>query len=54
MIFVDSSSIYAILDRADENHLKAAETWLVLLDSVERLLTTNYVVVECCALLSTG
>jgi len=50
MIFVDTSAVYAILDRADENHAKAKATWLRLLESNQPLVTSNYVVVECCAL----
>jgi len=50
VIFVDTSAIYAILDREDDNHERAAVTWPRLLDSGEALVTTNYVVVECCAL----
>jgi len=50
MIFVDTSAIYAVLDRADENHTRAGATWLRLLESAEPLRTTNYIAVECCAL----
>jgi predicted nucleic acid-binding protein len=50
MIFVDTSAIYALLDRADEHHSRAKETWFYLLESGEQMVTTNYVVVECCAL----
>ena len=50
MIFADTSAIYAILDRDDHNHNLAKETWNLLLNSREPLLTSNYVLVECCAL----
>ena len=50
MTFVDTSAIYALLDRADEHHEKAAATWVGLLNDEESLITTNYVVIECCAL----
>ena len=50
MTFVDTSAIYAVLDRKDENHTSAEEQWHALLDAGSPLLTTNYVVVESCAL----
>lgn len=50
MIFVDTSAIYALLDRDDRNHPIARKTWFELLQSGIPLLTTNYVVVESCAL----
>jgi len=51
MTFVDTSAICAVLDRDDQNHKAARDQWLSLLDSGETMLTTNYVAVECCALL---
>ena len=49
MVFVDTSAFYAILDRNDENHRAAGAIWLSLLhDAI--LVTTNYVLVETCAL----
>ena len=50
MILVDTSAIYAILDRNDANHEAARIAWLALLDSSDPLFTTNYIVVESCAL----
>lgn len=50
MTFVDTSAIYAILDRNDANHEAAKTCWFALLDSNDPLFTTNYVVVESCAL----
>ncbi len=50
MTFVDTSAIYAVLDRDDLEHNLAKETWGLLLDSQEALLTSNYVLMECCAL----
>ena len=50
MIFVDTSAIYALLDRDDRDHLKASEQWAKMLKSGMPLFTTNYVVVEVCAL----
>jgi predicted nucleic acid-binding protein len=50
MIFVDTSALYAILDRDDENHGPARNTWERLLRSSQPLLTHNYVLVETAAL----
>ena len=50
MTFVDTSAIYAILDRDDHEHKLAKETWGLLLNLRETLITSNYVLVECCAL----
>lgn len=50
MIFVDTSALYALLDRDDENHARARVIWERLLDSDAGLFTTNYVLVESCAL----
>lgn len=49
-IFVDTSALYAILDRDDLNHVEAAGAWLRLLHEDESLLTTNYVVLETMAI----
>jgi predicted nucleic acid-binding protein len=48
--FVDTSAIYAVLDRNDANHETATASWFRLLESGEALFTTSYVVVESCAL----
>lgn len=50
MIFVDTSAIYAVLDRSDQNHTLATERWAELLNSHQSLFTTNYVALESCAL----
>lgn len=50
MTFVDTSAIYAVLDRSDANHEAAKRVWIALLDSDTPLFTTNYVVVEVCGL----
>ncbi len=47
-VFVDTSAIYALLDRDDESHLAAAEAFASLEN--EAFLTHNYVVVECATL----
>ena len=50
-VFVDTSAFFAFIDRADENHTTARETWFRLLREEHVLLTTNYVLLESCALL---
>lgn len=50
MTFADTSGLYALLDRDDQNHTVAKRCWLRLMDREEPLLTTNYVLVETCAL----
>lgn len=51
MIFIDTSAIYALADRADPNHDDSTEYLAALLESRARLLTHNYVLVEAMALL---
>lgn len=50
-VFVDTSALYAVLDRDDDHHARAATTWEQLLDRVSDLLTTNYVLLEVSVLL---
>jgi uncharacterized protein len=50
MVFVDTSALYAVLDRDDENHARAAKIWERLLTSTTPLFTHNYVLVETAAL----
>jgi predicted nucleic acid-binding protein len=50
-IFVDTSALYAVLDANDHDSASAGETWRRLMENGDRLMTTNYVVVETCALL---
>ena len=49
-VFVDTSALYAILDRNDKNHGRARKQWDTLLSGAAQLVTTNYVVVESFAL----
>ena len=49
-VFVDTSALYAVLDRDDRNHPAARDVWKDLVEGGESLLTTNYVVVETAAL----
>lgn len=50
-IFIDTSAFYALLDRDDSNHSKAKKRWTDLLTSESVLVTSNYVLVECFALI---
>ena len=49
-IFIDTSGFIAVLDMDDASHTGAAKTWMDILTSAEILVTTNYVLVETCAL----
>lgn len=49
-LLVDTSALYAVLDRDDANHPTAREIWMRLLSGSDRLKTTNYIVVETSAL----
>ena len=51
MIFIDTSAIYALADRADANHRRAVDLFRSALEANERFLTHNYVVVESMSLL---
>lgn len=48
-LFVDTSALYALMDRDDRNHASAARFWSEL-DAAEPLLTHSYVLVETAAL----
>lgn len=48
-VFVDTSALYAVLDRDDANHAAASEAFDALLDQAT-LVTHSYVVVEATAL----
>lgn len=50
-VFVDTSALLAVVDKEDRFQSIAGEKWLDLLESEERLVTTNYVVLETTALL---
>jgi predicted nucleic acid-binding protein len=48
-VFVDTSALIALLDRDDPEHGRMSAAWLAGLESGEGLLTSNYVVLESCA-----
>lgn len=50
MIFADTSALYAVLDRDDDNHPAARAAWNSLLQTDTALLVSNYVVLEMMAL----
>ena len=50
MTFVDTSALYAILDRTDPSHAAARQIWTRIANDQATLLTTNYIVVETMAL----
>jgi uncharacterized protein len=50
-VFVDTSGLYAVFDRDDENHSRAKRAWVEWLREGAVLLTNNYVLLETSALL---
>lgn len=50
-IFVDTSAFFALLDGDDGNHRRAKAAWGELLEPGNVLVTSNYVLVECFALM---
>ena len=50
-IFIDTSAFFALLDRDDANHLKSKRKWGDILSYENTLVTSNYVLVECFALM---
>jgi len=51
MIFLDTSAIYALADKADPNHATAYKKFDLTSKSGERFLLHNYVLIESAALL---
>lgn len=49
-IFIDTSGFIAVLDMDEASHALAAKNWMDILTSEETLVTSNYVLVETCAL----
>lgn len=52
MIFIDTSAIYALADKADPNHTNALKKFDLALKAGEVFLTHNYILVETAALLN--
>ena len=50
-IFIDTSAFFALLDNDDAQHSAAKRVWKELLQEDRTLLTSNYVLVECFALI---
>ncbi len=50
-VFVDTSALYALLDADDAGHEAIKAEWTEILDSDLLLVTSNYILVETCALL---
>ena len=50
-MFVDTSAVYALLDGDDANHHRAEQGWTHLLSGKQKMITSNYVTIELCALL---
>ncbi len=50
-VFVDTSAILATIDAADPRHAEANRVWRDLVASGDRLITSNYVIVETVSLL---
>jgi uncharacterized protein len=50
-VFLDTSGLYAVFDRDDENHSRAKIAWAEWLHEGASLLTNNYVLAETAALL---
>jgi predicted nucleic acid-binding protein len=49
--FVDTSAFFAVLDKSDSNHSIAAGFWKELMEKDALLITTNYIILECFALM---
>ncbi|NLY75495.1 MAG: PIN domain-containing protein [Firmicutes bacterium] len=51
-IIVDTSAIYALLDKSDDNHQKAKESFINLSKENRNILITNFILAECHAIIS--
>jgi predicted nucleic acid-binding protein len=49
-IFVDTSALYALLDRDDTSHARAKKAWGEIMQPENTVVTSNYVLVETFAL----
>jgi len=50
VVFVDTSALYALLDRLEQRHSLARATWGELMDSNAVVRTTSYVLLETAAI----
>ncbi len=50
-VFVDTSGLYAVFDKDDDNHSRAGAAWAEWLQEGAALLTNSYVLLETTALL---
>ena len=50
-VFVDTSAVYALLDRDDDNHAIARSAWTGIVENGTVAVTSSYVLVETVALL---
>lgn len=50
-VLVDTSAFYALLSESDQRHGRARAVWSRLREEKERLVTTNYVLLETVALI---
>ncbi len=50
MVFVDTSALLAVLDGDDSRHEAAFASWRAMLNDGARLVSSNYIVIECAAL----
>ena len=51
IVYVDTSAFFALLDAEESHHRAALKRATALFDEEASLVTSNYVVVETCALL---
>ena len=50
-VFIDTSAFFAVLDADDANHSAAGRIWKNLIEQREELVCSNYILIECFALL---
>lgn len=51
IVFADTTTLYSLLDEEDANHQACARAWEELKARQDTLLTSNYVILETCALI---
>ena len=49
-VYIDTSALYAVMDRDDRHHERSAETWTRLLSEEAVMLMSSYVLLEITAL----